>query len=236
MTLDQWIGIISMMFVGTLIVKSVFSFRRSDLDLNIKDPMIYTVVYLTPAVISMILFNFQQYVVDYLEVWYVCYDQKLLNILRYVFPKIPWHCDQFFIFNIINKYDRGIIITLDFFIVFCYIFTFVSTLILDRIPSNLERLRYFYIKSNPSRATTLYGLCVFSIIIISLIFVYPVPLYPEFPVSTDDRIDNNWPVGLLSSYGVGAFSQTIIPTFGSYMMARGITMSRFRREQNRRIQ
>ena len=233
MDLDRWIGIILMMLAITLGVKSILDSRRSDLVET--DPTIYSCVMWIPAIISAIMFNFQKSIINRFNVQYICNDRELLNVLHYIFPKIPWRCDHFFEFGIFNLYDRGIIIMLDFFMVFSYIVAFLSILILDGRLHNTIRLRNLHFDPNQSRSKfSSYGTCVFFILMTILTFVYPVPIYPEFSMSTGDWIDDDWPVGLLSSYGIGAFGQTAITTIACYLMAREITVIRFRREGPKR--
>ena len=102
----------------------------------------------------------------------------------------------------------------------CFIIVFILIFTLDRNPRNYERLKLNYSTMDPQiMKSLLYRMSVLFLIAFFITFVYPLPFYSI----------EEWPIALLQGYGVGAFIQALMMTYGSYLMARAVTMSRLRR-------
>ena len=220
MDFDWWIGFVLLMLLVILVLRSVYQplFRRPDL--VVEDTRIYSFVIWMPSAISMIAFIFSNHLVHIFHARHICNYQEILNVLLYTLPKIPFRCGQFNQFLILDKHDREIVILFDFFMMICFIIVFILIFILDKNPRNYERLKLNYSTIDPQRMKlSLRGILVLFPITFLMTFIYPLPFY-----STEE-----WPIALLQGYGVGAFLQALIVSFGSFLMARAITMSRLQR-------
>lgn len=220
MDFDRWIDIVLMMLFCMLVVRVMWRHRSRRPNLVVEDTIIYNFVIWTPSVISAAVFIFSNYCVDIFRARLICNHQEILSVLFYIFPKIPLRCGHFNQFLISDEYDRESIILFDFFMVICFISVFILILILDRNPRNYERLKLNYSVMDPQRMKlSLRGIPVLFLITLFMTFIYPLPFYSA----------EEWPIALLQGYGVGAFIQALMMTYGSYLMARAITMSRLRR-------
>ena len=198
-----------------IIVRVRYLSRRPDL--IVKDTVIYSFVIWTPSIISAVMFIFPEPFVDYFRTKYVCHNQNMLDILYYMIPKIPWRCSHFLEFDILDKYDLGIIILFDFFIAICFIIVLIFIYILDKHPRNYERVKDT--KMSLMMKMPLYEMPVLFLAVSVIPFIYPLPIY---------SIEES-PIALSRGYGAGPFFQATLTSFGAYLMARAITMSRLRR-------
>ena len=220
MDFQGWIDFVLLMLFAIFVLRSVYQslFRRPNL--VVEDTRIYSFVIWMPSAISMIAFIFSNHLVHIFHARHICNYQEVLNVLLYTLPKIPFRCGQFNQFLILDKYDREIVILFDFFMMICLIVVFISIFTLDKNPRNYERLKLTYSTINPQRMKlTLRGIPVLFLIVFLVTFIYPLPFYSI----------EEWPIALLQGYGVGAFMQALIVSFGSFSMARAITMSRLQR-------
>ena len=227
MDFDRWMDIVLMMLLSMLGLRVGLQYRSRRPNWVVEDTIIYNFVIWTPPVISASAFIFSSYCADIFRARLICNYHEILNSLFYIFPKISLRCDHFRQFLILDKHDREIIILFDFFMAVCFVIVFLLISILDRNPRNYERLKLNYSIMDPSMMKlSLRGIPVLFLAAFFMTFIYPIPFYSA----------EEWPISLLLDYGIGAFIQALMMTWGSYLMARAITMSRFRREQNRRVQ
>lgn len=220
MDFDWWIDFVLLMLFVMFALRSASQslFRRPDL--VVEDTRIYSFVIWMPSAISAVVFIFPNHFVHIFHVRHICNYQEILNVLLYTLPKIPFRCGQFSQFLILDKYDREIVILFDFFMMICFIVVFLSIFILDKNPKNYKRLRLTYSTIDPQRMKlSLRGIPVIFLIVFLVTFIYPLPFYSI----------EEWPIALLQGYGVGAFLQASMVSFGSFLMARAITMSRLQR-------
>lgn len=221
MDFDRWIDLVLMMLFCMLGIRVGLQYRSRRPNLVVEDTIIYNFVIWTPPVISAAAFIFSNYFVDIFRARLICNYHEILNSLFYIFPKISLRCDHFRQFLILDKYDKEIIILFDLFMAVCFVIVFLLISILDRNPRNYERLKLNYSIMNPRMMELpLHSILVLFLAAFFVTFIYPIPFYSA----------EEWPISLLQGYGIGAFIQDLMMTYGSYLMARAITMSRFRRE------
>ena len=213
MDFQGWLYIVLTMLA--IIVGVRYRSRRPEL--IVKDTVIYSFVIWTPSIVSAVMFIFPEPFVDYFRTKYVCHNQNMLDVLYYMIPKISWRCIHFLEFDILNQYDRGIIILFDFFMAICFIIVLGLIYILDRHPRNYERIKDS--EMSLMMKLSLYEMPVLFLAVSVLPFIYPLPIY-----SVEES-----PIALSRGYGSGPFFQATLTSFGAYLMARAITMSRLRR-------